>query len=282
MPELAIKDIAARTGLAPGTIRMWEQRYGFPEPQRTPSGYRRYSDDDVEAVRRVLAYRDRGLSITAAIDRARESASPTDRPSIFAAVVTSDPAASPRVLRKSTLVALSRAIEHETLAHAASPVIFSAFQHVSAYRAVEHRYRRLAHFADAVAVFADFDAVAHDDRAPSQIPIEHDASLGNEWAVVVDAPGYAACLLAWEQPGRIEPGGDRDRDRRFEALWTMDPHATRRAAQVAARLAGRADVAYGERLEGMLAERPMSVETPAPALTALANRAVAYVESAAG
>ncbi len=73
MGELAIRQVAERTGIAAGTIRMWEQRYGFPEPGRTPSGYRRYSDDDVEALRRVASYRRLGLSIPAAIDRVRDT-----------------------------------------------------------------------------------------------------------------------------------------------------------------------------------------------------------------
>jgi DICT domain-containing protein len=115
---------------------------------------------------------------------------------------------------------------------------------------------------------------------PVEIPIDPADALGNEWAVVVDAPGYAACLLAWEQPGVGEPGGADDRDRRFEAIWTLDPAATRRAAQVAARLAGRADPAYGEHLEALLADRPLALEEPAPALTALTNRMVAYLEAA--
>src|SRR5918997_1887043 len=71
--SLAIGDVAEQTGIAAGTIRMWEQRYGFPEPDRTASGYRRYSEDDVEALRRVAAYRRLGLSIPAAIDRVRAS-----------------------------------------------------------------------------------------------------------------------------------------------------------------------------------------------------------------
>ena len=54
MKKLAIKDVAEATGVAAGTIRMWEQRYGFPEPERTPAGYRLYSDDDVETLRRVI------------------------------------------------------------------------------------------------------------------------------------------------------------------------------------------------------------------------------------
>jgi DNA-binding transcriptional MerR regulator len=77
--DLAIKDVAERTGIAAGTIRMWEQRYGFPEPQRLPSGYRRYTPEDVETLRRIQAYRRRGLSVSAAIERAREAAGASDR-----------------------------------------------------------------------------------------------------------------------------------------------------------------------------------------------------------
>ncbi|HSD77289.1 MAG TPA: DICT sensory domain-containing protein [Solirubrobacteraceae bacterium] len=276
---LAIKDVAEATGIAAGTIRMWEQRYGFPEPERTASGYRVYRAADVEALRRVQAYRHRGLSIPAAIDRARETGGASDRPSIYAAVASSGHGARPQVLRKATLVALSRAIEHETLAHAAAPVLFAAFQEERFYRAVEQRYRRLARQADAVAVFADFAHVRHPGAGPAELPIRPSDALGNEWAVVVDAPGYAACLLAWEQPGIAQPGGAHDADRRFEAIWTLDPHATRRAALVAARLARRADPEYGRRLEELLADRPLAMEEPVPALTALTNRVIAYLEA---
>jgi MerR HTH family regulatory protein len=65
--RLGISEVAAQTGVAAGTIRMWEQRYGFPQPRRTPSGYRLYGPDDVEALRRVQALRRRGLSAVAAV-----------------------------------------------------------------------------------------------------------------------------------------------------------------------------------------------------------------------
>ena len=277
MNELAIKDVAERTGIAPGTIRMWEQRYGFPEPDRTASGYRRYTDDDVESLRRVAAYRRLGLSIPAAIDRVRTSDGTPDRPSIYAAVASLDPSARPQLLRKSTLVALSRAIEHETLARAASPLLFGAFQEERHYRDVEHRYRRLAAQADAATVFASFGEARRPARGPVEMPIDLDDAIGNEWAVIVDAPGYAACLLAWEHPREEDIP---DASRRFEAIWTVHPRATRRAAQVAAKLAGEIDAAYGEELEAQLADRPLAVESPAPGLTALANRAIAYMEDA--
>jgi DICT domain-containing protein len=281
MSSLAIKDVAEQTGIAAGTIRMWEQRYGFPEPARTASGYRKYSEDDVETLRRVLAYKHRGLSVPAAIERAREIGAMTDRPSIYAAVAAAEPNVRPQVLRKSTLIALSRAIEHEVIARAAAPVVFGAFQKDPFYRDVEPRYRRMTQLADAAVVFADFAELRRPEGGPVEVPIAPADALGNEWAVIVDAPGYAACLLAWEQPGVTEPGDDRDLDRRFECLWTIDPGTTRRAAHVAARLAARADEQLGEELEAVLRDRPMAVEEPAPALTALTNRALAYVDASA-
>jgi len=278
--HLPIKDVAEQTGLAAGTIRMWEQRYGYPVPERTPSGYRRYSAEDVEGLRRAVAYRRRGLSVAAALERAREAGGPCDRPSIYAAVAAASAAPHPQVLRKSTLHALSRAIEHEALAQAAAPVCFAAFQLEPFYRAVEHRYRRIAETADATVVFADFPREARRPHEPAEVPIGPDDALGNEWAVIVDAPGYAACLLGWEQPGAEGRGGPHDGERRFESMWTVDPVVVRRAAEVAARLAGRCDAELGDELGALLADRPLAVDQPAPALTALTNRIVAYVERA--
>jgi DICT domain-containing protein len=277
---LSIREVAEQTGLAPGTIRMWEQRHGFPSPRRTASGYRRYEPEDVATLRRARAHRQRGLSVGAALERARETGGASDHPSIYAAVATTDHGARPQVLRKSTLIALSRAIEHELLARAAAPVLFAAFQRESFYRALEPRYRRMASNADAATVFADFPTLRRPSGAPVEVPIAEGVALANEWAVIVDAPGYAACLLAWEQPDAIEAEGPQDRDRRFEAIWTIDARATRRAAQVAARLAGDADAPYGRRLAELLADRPLAMEQPAPALTALTNRLLAYVEGA--
>ena len=281
MNELAIKDVAERTGIAAGTIRMWEQRYGFPVPGRTPSGYRRYQPSDVDTLLRVVALRRDGLSVSAALTRARQaSTEPTDRPSIYGAILSDgELPVTPRLLRKRTLIAISKAIEDETIARGAGPVIVSAFQSASNYRAVEHRYRRMAASADATLVFADFDALRDAPGEVTEVPIAIADAVGNEWAVIVDAPGYATCLLAWEHPrSEAEDADTPDLERRFESLWTMDPRVVRRAAAVAASLATRADPELGARVDGLLAERPLAVETPAPALTALCNRMIGYLE----
>lgn len=272
MKKLAIKDVAEQTGVAAGTIRMWEQRYGFPEPGRTASGYRVYSEEDVAAIRRVVAFRDRGLSVPAALERVRSMEGTTDRPSIFAALVAADSPVNPQRLSKPTLVALSRAIEEEAIARAAGPVVIGAFQDEHNYRAVEHRYRRMARVADAVGVFATFDDVrVGEEDEPAEIPVGAADALGHEWAVVVDAPGFAAALVAWETP---DP-----ETRIFEAIWTMDPTVVRRAAQVGATLATRRAPDWSERVLGLLADRPLAVEVPTPGLTAVTNRMLGFLDS---
>jgi len=253
---------------------MWEQRYGFPEPERTPSGYRRYPDAVVATLRRVVELRERGLSVPAAIEQARRADLVTDRPSIYA-VLSGDQ--QPRVLRKQTLTALSRAIEDEALSHAAAPVAFAAFQRDRFYHQVRPRWQAIGRLADAACVFADFDAVEHDDKI-LKVPIAPEDALNNEWIVIVDAPGYAACLLAWEPERGVERGGPDDGERRFEAIWTIDPEVTRLAAVTAARLVGRADAGEGDRLQDMLAQRPLAMQSVAPALTTLTNRIVSYLD----
>jgi DICT domain-containing protein len=273
MKKLAIKDLAEQTGVAAGTIRMWEQRYGFPEPARTAAGYRVYTEQDVVALRRVVAYRSRGLSVPAALERAKSLEGETDRPSIFAALASGGAPVRPQKLHRATLIALSRAIEEEAMARAAGPIVIGAFQNERNYRQVEHRYRRLAHVADAVGVFADFETARLDDEnLPAEIPIGSGEALGHEWAVIVDAPGYAACLVGWETPSA-------NGDRIFEAVWTMDAPVVRRAAQVGAAIASRNAPEWSERLLGMLADRPLAVESPAPGLTALTNRMIGYLDA---
>jgi DICT domain-containing protein len=274
LKSFAIKDVAEQTGLAAGTIRMWEQRYGFPEPARTPAGYRVYTAQDVQTLRRVVALRGRGLSVPAALERARAMQDVTDRPSLFGALASSDAPVRPQRLHRATMLALSQAIEDEALARAAGPIVVASFQSEANYRGVEHRYRRLARIADAVAVFARFPGLRLDgDDEPVEIPVEPADALGDEWAVVVDAPGFSACLVGWETP--TSPAGARV----FEALWTLDPVVVRRAVQVGAQLAGRSSPYLGRRVEALLVDRPLAVEAPAPGLTALTNRVVGYLDA---
>jgi DICT domain-containing protein len=274
MSGLPIRDVAEQTGLAAATIRMWEQRYGFPVPERSPAGYRLYSDGEVETLRRVAELRRGGLSVPAALERARTATIPASA-SIFGAVPHQGRS---RRLRKRTLIALSRAIEDQAMASASRPLVLGAFQRERHYRKVEHRYRRLAQMSDLAAVFADFDAPAGGDGGPAEVPIEADASLGHEWAVVVDAPGFSVCLAAWEPPVAAPP--ENERDRVFEAFWTLDPDAVRAASRAGAACARDSAPETAERIEALLLDRAQGPDPSPAALEALTTRMVGYLESA--
>lgn len=276
MSGLPIREVAQLTGLAAGTIRMWEQRYGFPAPERTPAGYRLYSRADVDLLRRVAGLRGGGLSVPAALERARSAARlATEHPSIFGAVPHAGRA---RMLRKRTLIALSRAIEDQALASASRPLLLGAFQRESHYRAVEHRYRRMARMASLAAVLADFEALADSGDGPAEVPISSDGAIGHEWAVIVDAAGFSVCLVAWEPPVADPPGDDLDRV--FEAFWTLEPATVRLAAEAGAVCARESAPAVAERIDAELERRPLGPESSSAALEALTARMVSYLESA--
>jgi len=57
---LSIGALAKATGIAVETLRTWENRYGFPVPQRKPSGHRVYSIDAVPRLRRISQVLARG------------------------------------------------------------------------------------------------------------------------------------------------------------------------------------------------------------------------------
>ncbi|MFP8965343.1 MerR family transcriptional regulator [Pokkaliibacter sp. CJK22405] len=61
---LPIREVAKRTGVNPVTLRAWERRYGLIIPHRTPKGHRLYSDEQVNQIKRVLFWLDRGVSIS--------------------------------------------------------------------------------------------------------------------------------------------------------------------------------------------------------------------------
>jgi methanogenic corrinoid protein MtbC1 len=49
----SIAAVSKLTGISCHAIRVWERRYGFPIPERTASGHRRYRAEQVEQLRRV-------------------------------------------------------------------------------------------------------------------------------------------------------------------------------------------------------------------------------------
>ncbi|AFE08265.1 transcriptional regulator CarH [Corallococcus coralloides DSM 2259] len=57
---------AELSGVRVELIRAWERRYGVLEPERTPAGYRVYTDRDVALLKRLKALTDEGVAISEA------------------------------------------------------------------------------------------------------------------------------------------------------------------------------------------------------------------------
>lgn len=60
---LPIRDVARLTGVNPVTLRAWERRYGLIQPQRTPKGHRLYSPAQIEQIRQVIDWLERGVAV---------------------------------------------------------------------------------------------------------------------------------------------------------------------------------------------------------------------------
>ncbi len=59
-----IREVSRLTGVNPVTLRAWERRYGLIQPTRTESGHRLYSRADIETVKRILDWIERGLAVS--------------------------------------------------------------------------------------------------------------------------------------------------------------------------------------------------------------------------
>ena len=279
--SLTIGDLAQRTGVAPATLRMWESRHGFPRPRRRDSGHRRYDEHDVELVTQVLRRRDSGMRLEVAIagvalaDAA--TGTPPGAPSVYAAMRRLHPNLQPQRLKKSTLLAVSWAIEDECCSRAEQPMIFGAFQKEHYYRAAEERWTELARIARSTMVFAAFSQEPDPVDRTTMVDLPEDAPMRREWAVVCDAPDYPAMLTAWELPGQSTVP---DRLRLFEAIWTVEPGAVRDAARACAQAAQQLGHPEAAPLLYELADNPAPPPVALLQATSLLNRVVAYVDQA--
>ncbi|MEO5652458.1 MAG: DICT sensory domain-containing protein [Marmoricola sp.] len=269
-PSMTIGDLADRTGLSPATLRMWETRHGFPLPHRLESGHRRYRDADVEAIRTVMRHKDAGTRLELAIAAAMAEAEPA-APSIYAYLRRRHPHLGVHRLKKSTLLALSWAIEDEFCAKADKAMLYGSFQRERYYRHAEPRWNELARVSAGAVALAAFDEPDL-DGSPVRVNLPEDAPMRREWAVVCDSRDLPVVLTAWELPGQVDV---RERDRLFESMWTVEGAPVRDAARVCAAVAVQ-NGADPERVGAPTSVAPGAADVPS--VTNLFNRMVAYVD----
>ena len=264
-----MREMSARSGVSEATLRMWELRHGFPTPQRRESGHRRYSELDLARVRSVVRARESGLSLQAAIELASDQ---TDEqpPSVYAALRARIPGLEPTLVSKRGMLAMSRAVEDESMARAERGLLFGCFQRERFYRQSEERWRELARTAERTVVLADFRRVRQPRHAPVEVPIRVTEPVAREWTIVCESPGFAACLAGWERPPDAAAG------RAFEAVWTVEAAAVRLAAQVCWRIASQMTPGLLTDLRGRLYDAPVTREHELRSALQLSTRMVRY------
>ncbi|MEL6137666.1 MAG: DICT sensory domain-containing protein [Cyanobacteria bacterium J06628_6] len=149
------------------------------------------------------------------------------------------PALRPQMYFKTSLTALSHAMEDQVLAGRDRPLMIASFQQERFYRQEAHRYVRLSELSPDIYVFSaagtQFDAQANRYET---IAFDPDDALVNEWHLVVLGAHYSACLVCREHqpapgPGARLPGTPvLDQTRRFEGVWTLDSQVSQRAASI--------------------------------------------------
>ena len=60
---LSIAAVERETGLGKDTLRVWERRYGFPQPDRDDKGERLYPTEQVDKLRLIRCLLDRGMRL---------------------------------------------------------------------------------------------------------------------------------------------------------------------------------------------------------------------------
>ncbi len=273
-PGLSIGEVASRTSIAPSTLRMWETRYGFPEPDRSGGRHRRYTEDDCRLLLEVRRAREAGASMASAIERGRAAVRHAED-SIFGGLLLRHPDAEVVVLPEPFLLAISRALE-DAMVEQPGGVVFGAFQRRAAWEIAEPRWRRAMHHAYAGAVFADFTEPDCRDSLWC-VPVEPGSNLATEWTVVLDGPHAAGCVVGRELDPEPTPLGRR----RFETVWSLDPLVVRDAARVATSIAAASAPEFADKVELRLRTAPRVHPSTMRDATSFMNRVFVHLEGLA-
>ncbi|MBW4691994.1 MAG: GAF domain-containing protein [Lyngbya sp. HA4199-MV5] len=139
---------------------------------------------------------------------------------------------------KSSLTALSHAMEDQVLAGVGSSLVIASFQRERFYRQEAHRYLRISERADQVYVLAapetDFADRSEQYETIAFAPTD---ALAQEWHLVIVGARYAACLICREKQVPVSSSDSTmqlatDQARRFEGIWTFDRKTVCLAAEL--------------------------------------------------
>lgn len=158
--------------------------------------------------------------------------------SVLANLLQLLPQLRPQIYFKSSLTALSHAMEDQVLAGGEHPLVIASFQRERFYRQEANRYQRIAQHSSHVYVLAAPEAeFKNASDGYETVAFDPKDGLSQEWHLVVLGQTYATCLICQEKPGTgVETKGSElltmDQARRFEGIWTFDRPVTYQGANL--------------------------------------------------
>jgi methanogenic corrinoid protein MtbC1 len=192
-------------------LRTWERRYGIPSPDRSATGRRLYSEDDLQVIRRMTALVEAGVPAAQAADAARAE-EPVELPAAPAApphaAVDALVAAAGRFDESAVGPALAAAVEELGWAGALEVVIFPALRATGREwergrltPAHEHFLAELIRSRIAAAVAGTPEPAAEAPTVLLACPEDerHDIGLAGLWLLLRRA-GIRVCYLGADVP----------------------------------------------------------------------------------
>ncbi|MGB7414091.1 MAG: DICT sensory domain-containing protein, partial [Thermosynechococcaceae cyanobacterium] len=155
--------------------------------------------------------------------------------SLLQTLLDAQPQLRSQLYFKSSLTALSHAMEDQVLASTDDrPVVIACFQRDRFYRQEAHRYLRIAQRSSQVYVLAAPETEFENASGPYEsIAFDRKDGLAQEWHLVVMGQQYAICLLCREVKVTDQSKASQtDQARRFEGIWTFDRQVSYQAAQL--------------------------------------------------
>ncbi|MBU6229592.1 MAG: GAF domain-containing protein [Cyanobacteria bacterium REEB459] len=159
----------------------------------------------------------------------------SNSPSVVEELLTAIPQLRPRLYFKTSLTALSHAMEDHILAGMGGALVIASFQQERFYQQEASRYLRIAELSDQLYVLSaegtSFSSHAHGNY--ETIIFAPGDTLTQEWHLVVIGFDYQACLICRERVST--EGADQsslDQTRRFEGIWTQDRYVSQQAAKI--------------------------------------------------
>ncbi len=148
--------------------------------------------------------------------------------SVLAELVLEVPQIKPQIYFKSSLTALSHAMEEQVLAGSGQPLVIATFQKERFYRQEAHRYRRIANLTSQVYVLAAPETeFKNSSEYHETVAFNPRDALSREWNLLVLGQEYSSCLICNECDNsdlvdETSQFNGMDQARRFEGIWTFD------------------------------------------------------------